>query len=345
MAHSSAATDTGSDAPADRVRLTIAIPTVNRARDVRRAIDSALAQSSREIEILVSDNGSTDDTPAVIESYTDPRLRTFRHATTIPAPDHGNFLIHAARGELFLGLSDDDYLEPLFAERVIALYDRHPEVAFVYTRCFTHVGHLDSAVLASPSAPELEDPLSFLRGYFSGRRQLFWCACVTRTEDLRRVGPIPPGTMIGDLHLWTQIVFSGPVGCVDELLSHYTYLAGNSSIRIPVCDWSRETRAVIQRITSHLAKSEVASAAREGIELEMRRYLARSTANQIALNASRGASKAALLRALRLCGADLRGNLGAAVPRVLAALLLPSRLSSALANNFVARRSRRPRPT
>src|SRR5688572_9874134 len=117
--------------PPSPVRLTIAIPTLNRARDLRRAIDSALAQSSPEIEVVVSNNGSTDDTRAVMESYDDPRLRTFHHATTIPVADHGNFLIEAARGELFLGLSDDDYLEPQFAERVIALYDRHPDVAFV----------------------------------------------------------------------------------------------------------------------------------------------------------------------------------------------------------------------
>src|SRR5678815_846609 len=156
--------------PQSRVRLTIAIPTLDRARDLRRAIDSALAQSSPDIEVLVSNNGSTDDTRAVMESYDDPRLRTFHRATTIRAADHGNFLIETARGELFLGLSDDDYLEPQFAERTIALYDRHPDVAFVHTRCFTHVG---SAVLASPSAPELEDSLSFLRGYFAGRRQLF----------------------------------------------------------------------------------------------------------------------------------------------------------------------------
>jgi hypothetical protein len=340
MTFSVVATDAGAHPPASHVRLTIAIPTLNRARDLRRAIDSALAQSSREIEVLVSDNGSTDDTRAVVESYDDSRLRTFRRVTTIPAADHGNFLIHEARGELFLGLSDDDYLEPTFAERVIALYDQHPEVAFVYTRCLTHVGHRESTVLTSPNAPELEDPLSFLRGYFSGQRQLSWCACVTRTADLRRIGGLPPGTLIGDLHLWTQIVFSGPVGCVDELLSHYTYLAGNSSIRIPVCDWSRETRAVFGRISARLAELRAAPAEREGIERAMRRYLARSTANQIALNASRGASKAALLQALWRCGADLRGNLGAALPRVLVALLLPARLASSLANTFIARRRR-----
>ena len=338
MAASGSAGGPDESEPHSRVRLTIAIPTLDRARDLRRAIDSALAQPLPDIEVLVSNNGSADDTRAVMESYDDPRLRTFHHATTIPAADHGNFLIEAARGELFLGLSDDDYLEPRFAERVVALYDRHPDVAFVYTRCFTHVG---LSTLASPRAPELEDPVSFLRGYFSGQRQLFWCGCATRTADLRRIGGIPPGTLIGDMYLWTQIVLSGPIGCVDELLSHYTYLAGNSSIRIPVCDWSRETRAVMGRLTEGLAELPAPHDEREGLVREMRRYLARSTANQLALNASRGASKRALLRALRTCGADLRGNLGAAVPRVLAALLLPSGMASGLVDWFVARRARR----
>ena len=338
MAVARASGGTDENAPHASVRLTIAIPTLNRARDLRRAVDSALAQSSPAIEVLVSDNGSTDDTRTVLESYDHPRLRTYRHATTIPPAEHGNFLIEAARGELFLGLSDDDYLEPQFAERILALYDRHPDVAFAYTRCFTHI---DSAVLVSPSAPELEDSISFLRGYFTGRRQLFWCACVTRTADLRRIGGLPPGTLIGDMHLWTQIVLSGPIGCVDELLSHYTYLAGNSSMRIPVCQLSRETRAAIRRLSEQLAERQFPLDVRRRVDREMWRFLARSTANQIALNASRGASKRTLLRAIRTCGADLRGNLGVAVPRVLVALLLPPRLTSRVAKLVATRRVRR----
>ena len=78
-------------------RLTIAIPTINRAGLLGRAIESALAQTSSDIEIIVSDNGSTDDTPAVIDRYVgrcaEGRLRTFRHPSTIsvaktrPIPD------------------------------------------------------------------------------------------------------------------------------------------------------------------------------------------------------------------------------------------------------------------
>jgi len=63
-------------------RLTIAILTFNRADLVGRAIESALAQTYADIEILVSDNGSVDSTPSVLASYSDPRLRTFRHEAT-----------------------------------------------------------------------------------------------------------------------------------------------------------------------------------------------------------------------------------------------------------------------
>jgi len=88
-------------------RLTIAIPTINRANLLRRAIESALAQTSPEIEIIVSDNGSTDETPEVIARYAGRGLRTFRHPSTIHAVKHGEFLIEQSRGEFFLGLSDD----------------------------------------------------------------------------------------------------------------------------------------------------------------------------------------------------------------------------------------------
>ena len=50
-------------------RLTIAIPTVNRAEFLGRAIECAYAQTSKDIEILVSDNGSRDETPEIIARY------------------------------------------------------------------------------------------------------------------------------------------------------------------------------------------------------------------------------------------------------------------------------------
>jgi glycosyltransferase involved in cell wall biosynthesis len=131
-------------------RLSLVIPTLNRLALAKRALDSALAQTSQDIEILISDNGSRDGTAAWLASVSDSRLRKFHHERTISVQEHGNFLVEQARGEYFVGLSDDDWLEPDFAAEVLALLDRHPDLPFVYTGCLTHYAQVEVPALCGP---------------------------------------------------------------------------------------------------------------------------------------------------------------------------------------------------
>jgi hypothetical protein len=319
------------------MRLTIVIPTLNRDYCVGRAIESALAQTFRDIEVIVSNNGSSDQTRTLLAGFRDPRLRVFHHETTMPMADHANFLIGQARGELFVGLSDDDYLEPTFAERVLEVYDERPDIGFLYTRCWTHVG---GRAVASPAGPAFEDTVPFFENYFSGNRHIFWCACVTRVGDLRRLGGQPPGILIGDMYFWTQLAFDGPVACVDAPLAHYTYLVDNTSIGIPACKWAAETQMLTQRIAARIDEFSSDIAANHRVKRLMSRYLARTAANQFALNASRGASKATLVQSLRSCGRVLVADPATAVPRVALALVAPTALVKLLVLKFVATRSR-----
>jgi len=229
-------------------RLTIAIPTLNRANLVGRAIDSALAQTSPDIEIIVSDNASTDDTAALLKQYEGRRVRVFRQAQTIPASRNGEFLINQARGEFFLGLSDDDYLEPEFAAKVLALYDRHPELSFVYTGCAVHYEDVEVPALVGP---EVESGLDFLMGHFTGKREVSWCACVTRVRDLRALGPQPDDRVIGDMYFWTKMAFLGPVGCVPQVVSHYILFRkqnDNISHGTSPLEWTREVQLLADEV-------------------------------------------------------------------------------------------------
>jgi glycosyltransferase involved in cell wall biosynthesis len=319
------------------MRLTIVIPTLDRDYCVARAIDSALAQTSRNVEIMVSNNGSTDNTRAVIDRYSDPRLRVFHHPTTMPVAVHSNLLIDEARGEPIVALSDDDWLEPTFAERMLSLFERHPELSFAYAQCWVHMSDRPSV---SPAGPEVEDTLPFFQSYFAGKRHLFWCACVTRTAELRKLFPLPSHVQIGDMYLWTQLAFDGPVGCVQEPLAHYTYLVDNASLGIPVIKWADETHELTARIEQRYRENGDDPRAVQELTRSMQKYLARTTANQFALNASRGATKSSLLRALRSCGSYLMPDLTMAVPRVAASLALPAPVIKRLVFNFAATRSR-----
>ena len=286
-------------------RLTIAIPTLNRAHFVARAVESALAQTSTEIEIIVSDNGSTDETPRVLGRYRDRRLCHLRRETTLPATAHGNMLVGRARGEFFLGLSDDDYLEPDFASRVIELFERQPNLAFVYTGCLIHYG---SVPVPTRVGPEVEKGPDFIAAFLSGRRDVCWCACVTRVADLRAIGPIPDGRIFGDMFYWTKLAFHGDVGCISAPLSHYTFMTDNVSSGVPALNWASETQLLTEEALSAseisgVSEHNLASLRRHGI-----RFVARSTANQFVWNAIRGSDRYTLLKQAIQCRAYYLGD-------------------------------------
>lgn len=117
------------------MRISILIPTFNRASFLPQAIESALAQTHSELEILVVDNASTDATPAIARRYSgDTRLRYERNASNLGMV--GNWrraLYDLSSGDWFLVLSDDDYLtDPEYLAKAATLISAHPQLAMVY---------------------------------------------------------------------------------------------------------------------------------------------------------------------------------------------------------------------
>jgi glycosyltransferase involved in cell wall biosynthesis len=88
----------------------IVIPTYNRSDLVQDAVRSVLAQSFEDHEVVVSDNCSEDDTRAIVESFTDKRVRYVRTPRHTSIADSWEFARSQARGRLMMTLSDDDAL-------------------------------------------------------------------------------------------------------------------------------------------------------------------------------------------------------------------------------------------
>ena len=87
--------------------VSVILPTYNRARTLRRAIDSILNQSYRDLEVLVVDDGSTDDTAEVMAAITDPRVRYLPLETNRGASRARNAGLKAAAGA-FIAFQDSD---------------------------------------------------------------------------------------------------------------------------------------------------------------------------------------------------------------------------------------------
>ncbi|MGC4085035.1 MAG: glycosyltransferase family 2 protein [Vicinamibacterales bacterium] len=117
--------------------VTIIIPTYNRAALVRRAIDSAVAQSYRPLEIVVVDDGSTDDTSLTLEPYLEQGLvRVVRHARNLGATAAKNSGLDAVHGSCATILDSDDELLPEAVQTIMDTFTRlGPDVGMVVANC------------------------------------------------------------------------------------------------------------------------------------------------------------------------------------------------------------------
>lgn len=105
--------------------VSICIPAYNSERYVAECIDSVLAQSFSDFEVILSDNASTDRTWDIMESYTDPRIRRFRQAANIGFHENFNFTIAEARGQLIHPFCADDVMLPHLLNDQVALLNRY----------------------------------------------------------------------------------------------------------------------------------------------------------------------------------------------------------------------------
>jgi glycosyltransferase involved in cell wall biosynthesis len=108
--------------PAERDErpVSVVIPTYNRAEILPRAIESALNQTYRNLEVLVVDDGSTDETPSVVEGFDDQRVTYHRVSQNGGANRARNIGVEEATGEYISFLDSDDELLPEHIERVVA---------------------------------------------------------------------------------------------------------------------------------------------------------------------------------------------------------------------------------
>jgi glycosyltransferase involved in cell wall biosynthesis len=118
----------------DGPTITIGIPVRNGARTLRQALDSCLRQTCRDIEVVVSDNASTDETSRIIEDYRrrDPRVRLLRQDLPVSMWENHRATFEAARGKYFMWGADDDILGDDWVGTLLGHLERNPDVGLAY---------------------------------------------------------------------------------------------------------------------------------------------------------------------------------------------------------------------
>jgi glycosyltransferase involved in cell wall biosynthesis len=168
--------------------VSIGIPTYNRADGyLKDALESALSQIYGNLEIIISDNCSSDSTEEFVRGYADPRIRYFRQKNTILPNDNFNFCLHQARGEYFLLLHDDDLIDPEFVHICMkaAKYDLGVGIIRTAVRV---VGSRGELIHESPNLVGGLSTTDFFLGWFEGKTAMYLCSTLFNTEQLKGLG-------------------------------------------------------------------------------------------------------------------------------------------------------------
>jgi len=196
------------------------VPTYQRAATLERAVASALRQTHARLEVVISDNGSTDRTEEVSRALAerDPRVRYLRHDQNLGSTANFNRLFETCRGEYVMMLADDDWLDPDYVELCLAALRADPEAALVAGRAryiseerFARDGVRHEHRQADPAARVVD----YLRcvddnGVFYG---------LMPREVLRHASPLP--NVLGNdwLHV-ARIARQGHLRTLDEVRIH-----------------------------------------------------------------------------------------------------------------------------
>jgi glycosyltransferase involved in cell wall biosynthesis len=238
----------------DTPLVSICVPAYNAERWIAAALESALAQTYPEFELVVADNGSTDTTLEITRSFEDPRLRFETATTTIGAVANHNRAVRLSRGVFVKFLHADDLLLPECVEQMVALALEDERVALVFAP--------REVMLEGASDPEWAEKFARPHERFEeldqineGRRlfrQLLdagfveenWIgepsAVLLRRGTLERVGLFNERLyQIADLELWARIAYDHRLGFVDRTLSVYRHheLSGTAENARVGRDW------------------------------------------------------------------------------------------------------------
>lgn len=217
--------------------VSVIVPVYNGARYLRECLDSLLRQTYRALEIIVVDDASTDDTPAIIASYGDP-VRCLRQPANRGIYATANAGIELARGEFVAIYHADDVYDPRIVEREVGFLTTHPEAGAVF--CLDILVDSDNQEYARLQLPKSVRERELLRydevldGLLRYKNRFLMCpGAMVRAQVYREVGTYRPDRFrnTADLEMWLRIAQRYPLGLLREHLFRYRHFHGNSSQR------------------------------------------------------------------------------------------------------------------
>lgn len=217
----------------ERPRISVLVPTRNRARYLKRMLDTLLKTDYPNLEVIVLDGASTDDTVALLRSYGD------RIARWISEKDRGEYDalnkgISLATGEIVKHMTDDDVLLPDSFHTIGDYFAGHPDVGIVFAqvRWWEEKDGTTTLLHASDyTDPSVLEPAAYLRAmrHRPGPPTL---GGFVRRGVFDRIGVYAADFVIGDYEFWARAVSKGVrIALIPDVVADY-YFTGENTVTL-----------------------------------------------------------------------------------------------------------------
>jgi glycosyltransferase involved in cell wall biosynthesis len=251
--------------------VTIGIATWNRRALLENAVESALSQTYPHIEIVISDDGSSDETLEYLDTLSDPRIKKIRKATNEGLVANYNTCLRAATSEFFLMLNDDDMLLPTAIEKLVTAFinppDNIPSESVGVAWCaFVNIDLQGNELWTVQGGPPLETTVDLIEGLFNGTRGPICSGIMLRTSDALAVGGYDPWFTTGceDSDLWGRaaLLHKYAVSIGQPLMRYMMRPSGGATANAQCAKWQQAKQREIAKFVDILRERNDEAGAR-----------------------------------------------------------------------------------
>ncbi len=179
----------------DNPLISVIMPAYNAADYISEAIESVLIQNYQNLELLIVNDGSSDDTEAIVKRFEDSRIRYFVQPHAGPSAAR-NLAIRNSRGQFVINLDHDDMISLDHAAKLLAAYDEHPEADMIY--CDTLLANEDGTPIRVHQRGDYQNPNHLIRDLFQAGFPIIPFRTLIRRRVFDRIGYYDESLKVGE---------------------------------------------------------------------------------------------------------------------------------------------------
>lgn len=218
--------------------VSIGMPAYNGELFIRKALDSLLKQDYRNIELIISNNASTDSTLQICEEYVskDKRVKVITQKYNMGAFLNFQFVLEMATGKYFMWAAVDDYWSPTFVTEMVMELEKHLQAGVAMCavdRIYPNGESLDTISFTNKDNPNNRTYYQMLQSLTSGKKYNLFIYGLFRTELLKRAAVVFPNVTGSDRLFIFQLALATRFRFINKVLHIRTSHIIPSRIRMP----------------------------------------------------------------------------------------------------------------